>query len=84
MPEIGWKSFGNRWPHFEVIENLSAPSVIFRSHCEILGNLGSRWKSSAIFRSLRQSSEAIGKFLEIQVLWRRKISHIYLKKSWQG
>ena len=41
--EIGWKSFGNRWPCFEVVENLSTPSVIFGSCREIFGNL---WKSS--------------------------------------
>ena len=31
----------------------------------------------------RQSSEAVGKSSEIQVLWRRKIPCILLKKSWQ-
>ena len=54
MLEIGWKSFGNRCrPCFEVIENLSIPSVIFRSHREMFG---SHWKPSAIFGSLPKSS----------------------------
>ena len=41
------------------------------------------WLSSAVFRNLWQSSEAVCKSSEIQVLWRRKISRILLKKSWQ-
>ena len=54
MLEIGWKSFGNRWPCFEVVEKLSTPSVIFGSHREIFGSLR---KSSETFSDLRKSSE---------------------------
>lgn len=70
MLEIEWKSFGNRWPCFEV-ENLSTPSVIFGSHREIFGNLrklsGNLRQSLEVVKYLRQSSEAVGKPSEIQV-----------------
>ena len=39
MLKIGRKSFGNRWPCFELVENLSTPSVIFGSQREVLGNI---------------------------------------------
>ena len=48
--KIGWKSFGNRWPCFEV-------SVFFGSRRKIFGNL---WKSSKMFSDLRKSSENFG------------------------
>ena len=74
MLEIGWKSFGNRCrPCFEVIEiflHLQLLSEVVRKSSEAVGNL-------------QRSSEAFGKSSEIQILWRRKISHILLKTSWQ-
>ena len=83
MLKIGWKYFENRWPCFEVVENLSAPLGIVRSCWEIFGNLrkssgissrilGSCRKFSEVFQNLQQSSEAVGDSSEIQVLWRRK------------
>ena len=52
MLKIGWKSFGNHWPCFEVNENLSMPLVIWRSS-EVVRNLwkffktvGNLWKPS--------------------------------------
>ena len=65
------------------LSNLSTPSVIFGSRREIFGgNLWKSWgslrQSSEVFRNLRQSSVAVGKSLEIQILWRRKISRILL------
>ena len=47
---------------------------------EVVGNLR---RSSEVFRNVRQSSEGVDKSMEIQILWRRKISHILLKKPWQ-
>ena len=47
---------------------------------EVVGNLRG---SSEVFRNVRQSSEGVDKSMEIQILWRRKISHILLKKPWQ-
>ena len=49
MLDIGWKSFGNRWPCLEVVKNVSTPSVIFGSCCEIFGDLR---KLSEIFDDL--------------------------------
>ena len=46
MLEIGWKSFGNRWPCFKVVKNLSTSSV----------NFGRR----RIFDNLRKSSKIFG------------------------
>ena len=95
MLEIGWKSFVNRCrPYFEVVKNLSTPSCylwksagnlwqsseVVGKSSEVVGNL---WWLLEVFRNLRQSSEAVGKSSEIQVLWRRIISRILLKKSWQ-
>ena len=48
---------GKHWPCFEVVENLSTPSVIFGRRREIFGNL---WKSSEIFSNLLKSSENFG------------------------
>ena len=59
MLENGWKSFGNRWPCFEVVQNLSTSSVIFGSHWEIFGNLR-KW--SEMFRELRKPSVNLRKF----------------------
>ena len=50
MHEIGWKSFGNCWLCFEVIENFYTPSVIFGSRQEIFSNLR---KLSEIFGNLQ-------------------------------
>ena len=47
---------------------------------EVVGNLQ---QSLEVFQNCWQSSEAVGKSSEIQILWRRKISRILLKKSWQ-
>ena len=74
--QIGWKSLGNRWPCFEVVKNLSTPSVIFGSQREIFGNLqklsenlqrsseifGDFWKSSEIFGNRRKPSVNLQKF----------------------
>ena len=66
MLKIGWKSFGNRWPCFEVIENLSTPSVIFGSQREIFSNLRklseNLWGSLEIFRNLWKQSVNLRKF----------------------
>ena len=51
MLEICWKSFGNRWPYFEVVQNLSTPSALF----------GSRRKSSAIFGSIPKNLDNLWK-----------------------
>ena len=60
MLKIAWKSFGNCYtPCFEVVENLSRPSVIVRSRREIFGSC---WKPSA--------PEDVGKSSEIQILCR--------------
>ena len=61
MLEIGWKSFVNRCrPYFEVVKNLSTPSVIVRSRQEIFG---SHWKSSSeIFRNLWKLPANLQKF----------------------
>ena len=88
MLEIGWKSYENRcWPCFEVIENLSASSVIFESRRKIFGNLwklleifGNLWKSSEIFGNLRKPSVNLRKF---RCCEDKKFSRILLKKSWQ-
>ena len=85
MLKIGWKSFGNCcWPCFEVVEHLSChhwlSSEVVGKSSEFIGNLR---QSLEVFRKLWQSSEAISKSLEIQILRRRKISRILLKKSWQ-
>ena len=75
-------------PCFEIVENLSTPSVIFGSRWEIYGIL---WKSlgnprhpSEVVGNLQRSLEGVSKSLEIQVLWRRKISCILLKKKLAG
>ena len=48
--EIGWKSFGNHCqPCFEVVKNLSTPSLIFASHPEIFGNSDSVTKNLTHF-----------------------------------
>ena len=59
MLEIGWKSFGNHWPCFEVVENLSTPSVTFASCGEIFGNFQ---KSLKIFGNLRKPLLNLRKF----------------------
>ena len=51
---IRTSSFGNCWPCFEVIANLSTFLVIFRSCHNIFSNL---WKLSEIFDDLRKSSK---------------------------
>ena len=56
MLETGWKSFGNCWPCFEVIKNLSTPSDIFGSQREIFSNL------QKLSENLRRSSEIFGDF----------------------
>ena len=55
-------------------------SEVVRKSSEVVENLK---RSSEVFRNLQQSLEAVGKCLEIQILWRRKISCILLKKGWQ-
>ena len=66
MLKIGWKSFGNRWPCFEVIKNLSTPLVIFGSQWEIFSNLRkfseNLWGSLEIFDNLWKLSVNLRKF----------------------
>ena len=65
MLEIGWKSFGNRW------------RALFWSRWKSFYTFGYLQKSSV---NLRQSSESVGKFSEIQVLRRRKSYAFYWKE----
>ena len=60
MLDIGWKSFGNRWPCLEVVKNVSTPSVIFGSCCEIFGDLR---KLLEIFDDLWKPSVSLRKFM---------------------
>ena len=65
MLEIGWISFGNRCqPCFEVIKNLSTPSVI----------VGSCWK---IFGDLRKSFEIFGNSESVET---KNLTHFTEKK----
>ena len=78
--EILWKSSALFWSRRKICLHLL---LFFGSHREIFGNHGNLWQSSEVFQKLRQSSEAVSKSLEIQVLWRKKFSRVSLKKSWQ-
>ena len=85
MLEIGWKSFLKSLAHpvlksSKIFRHLWLSAEIIGKSSEVIGNLQ---RFSEVFRKLRQTSEVIGKASEIQVLWRRKISRILLKKSWQ-
>ena len=77
MLEIVWK------PLAVVAGPVLKSSKIFlhlRLSTEVVGSLR---RSFEVFGNLWLSSEAVGKSSEIQILWRRKISRILLKKSWQ-
>ena len=85
MLEIGWKSFLKSLAHpvlksSKIFRHLWLSAEIIGKSSEVIGNLQ---RFSEVFRKLRQTSEVIDKASEIQVLWRRKISRILLKKSWQ-
>ena len=87
MLKIGWKSFGNRWPCFEVVENLSAPLGTVRSCQEIFGNLRKlSGISSGILESRRKFSEVLQNLRKLFVTLRKfrfygdEKSHILLKK----
>ena len=59
MLEIGWKSFGNRTPCFEVVENYSTTWVIFGSRRESSEILGGRRE---IFGNLQKLPKIFGDF----------------------
>ena len=59
MLEIGWKSSGNRKPCFEVVENYSTTSVIFRSRRESSVIFGGRRE---IFGNLQKLPKIFGDF----------------------
>ena len=73
-------------PCFEIVLNLSTPSVIFGSHWEFFGNL---WKSSEIFSDLQKFFENFGNLRKVSVIFRNSGSvemknlAYFTEKSWQ-
>ena len=84
MLEIGWKSFENRWPCFEVVKNLSTSWVNFGRRQKIFDNLR---KSSKILGDLRNSFEIFGNNRKLLVNLQKfrfcldKKSHTFYRKK---
>ena len=77
--EILWKSFGSRRKSFYTFGYLRKSWQNLRQSSEVVRNLR-RSSSTEVFRNVWQPSESVSKSLEIQVLQRRKILCILLKK----